>query len=61
MILLVAEMNEFKGDPDLEPQGVVIEANLDKFKGPVATVLVRNGTLKKGSEIILNRVKGKIT
>ena len=60
MILLVAEMNEFKGDPDLEPQGEVIEANLDKFKGPVATVLVRNGTLKKGSEIVLNGVKGKI-
>ncbi len=60
MINLVAEMNELKGDPDLMPSGVVIEANLDKFKGPIATLLIRNGTLKKGMEIILGGVKGKI-
>lgn len=60
MILLVAEVSEIKGDPLAEPQGVVIEANLDKFKGPIATVLVRNGTLKKGMEVLLGGVKGKI-
>lgn len=60
MIQLVTELHELKGDPDLEPSGVVIEANLDKFKGPVATILVRNGTLKKGQQILLGGVKGKI-
>ena len=60
MITLVAEMHELKGDPEAQVSGVVIEANLDKFKGPVATILVRNGTLKKGSEIIVNSIKSKI-
>jgi len=60
MITLVSEMNELKGDPDAKPSGVVIESNLDKFKGPIATILIRNGTLKKGDQIILNGVKGKI-
>jgi translation initiation factor IF-2 len=60
MILLVAEVNEIKGDPASPASGVVIEANIDKFKGPIATVLVRNGTLKKGDQIVLNGVKGKI-
>jgi translation initiation factor IF-2 len=59
-ILLVAEVNEIKGDPSLSPSGVVIEANLDKFKGPIATLLIRNGTLKKGDSIFLGGVKGKI-
>lgn len=59
-IILVAEMNELKGDPQLPPSGVVIEANIDKFKGPVATLLVRNGTLKKGDQIVLGGVKGKV-
>lgn len=60
MILLVAEMHELKGDPDVIPSGVVIEANLDKFKGPIATVLIQNGTLKKGMQVILGGVKSKI-
>lgn len=60
MILLVAEVNEIKGDPNLPAAGVVIEANLDKFKGPIATLLIRNGTLKKGDAIVLNGVLGKI-
>lgn len=59
-ILLVAELNEIKGDPSSSPAGVVIEANLDKFKGPVATLLIRNGTLKKGEQIMVGGVKGKI-
>lgn len=60
MILLVAQIHELKGDPSLPAQGVVIEANLDKFKGPVATLLIRNGTLKKGGEVLIGGVKGKI-
>jgi translation initiation factor IF-2 len=60
MITLVAEMHELKGDPTADPAGVVIEANLDKFKGPIATILVKNGTLKKGGQIELSGVKGKI-
>ena len=57
---LVAELNELKGDPNLPPAGVVIEATLDKFKGAVATILVRNGTLRKGDSIMVGGVKGKI-
>ncbi len=59
-IILVAEINELKGDPNLPASGVVIEANLDKFKGPIATILVRNGTLKKGDQVVLGAVTGKI-
>lgn len=60
MILLVAEVNELKGDPSLPAAGVVIEANMDKFKGPVATLLIRNGTLRRGDQIVLGGIKGKI-
>jgi len=44
MVLLVAEMQELKGDPGASPSGVVVEAQLDKGKGPVATVIVQQGT-----------------
>ncbi len=60
MIVLVAELNEIKGDPSLPASGVVIEANLDKFKGAIATILVRNGTLKKGDRVVLGGVSSKI-
>ncbi len=60
MITLVAEMNELKGDPALPPAGVVIEANLDRFKGPIATILIRNGTLKKGMQIVLGGRMSKV-
>ncbi len=60
IIQLVADVNEFKGDPSLPGQGVVIEANLDKFKGPIATVIVRNGTLKKNQTVILGGISSKI-
>ncbi len=60
IILLVSEMHEFSADPTAVSSGVVIEATLDKFKGPVATILVRNGTLKKGDQVLLDGVKGKI-
>lgn len=60
MILLVAELHELKGDPLQTPSGVVIEAHLDKSKGPVATLLLRDGTLRKGDQIMLGGVRGKI-
>lgn len=60
MILLVAEMEELKADPTVEPTGVVVEAKLDKGKGPVATVLVQEGTLCKGDVLLFSTVFGRI-
>lgn len=60
VILLVAEINELKGDAERVVEGVVIESSLDKSKGPVATILVRDGSLKKGQQIVVGGVKGKI-
>jgi translation initiation factor IF-2 len=60
IIQLVAEVNEFKGDPSLQASGVVVESKLDKFKGPVATVIIRNGTLKKGEAVVIGGIKGKV-
>lgn len=60
ILQLVAEVNDFKGDPSLPATGVVVESKLDKFKGPVATVIVQNGTLKKGEAVIIGGVKGKL-
>ncbi len=58
-VLLEAEMQELKADPNAEPEGVVIEARLDKGKGPVATVIVKNGTLKAGDIVLFNSTWGK--
>ena len=60
MVILVAEMQELKADPDAMPEGTVIEANLDKGKGPVATVIVQNGTLHRGNIIHTETAWGKI-
>lgn len=60
IIQLIAEVNELKGDPDLPATGVVVESKLDKFKGPVATVIVQNGTLRKGEAVIIAGIKGKV-
>lgn len=60
IILLVAELHELKGNPGLPAAGVVIESSLDKFKGPIATLLIRNGTLKKGDQISVGEIKSKI-
>jgi translation initiation factor IF-2 len=60
MVLLVAEMQELKGDPTASPEGVVIEAQLDKGKGPVATVIVQKGTLKRGDVVLFGSAWGKI-
>jgi len=60
MLLLVAEMRELKADPTAAPSGVVIEAELDKGKGPVATVIVQNGTLRRGDVVLFDTTWGKI-
>ena len=60
MLLLVADMQELKADPTAAPSGVVIEAELDKGKGPVATVIVQNGTLRRGDVVIFDTAWGKI-
>ena len=52
-ILLVADMQDLKANPNASASGVVIEANLDKGKGPVATLLVQNGTLKVGNCVVV--------
>lgn len=60
MILLVAEMQELKANPDRPAKGIIIEAKLDKGKGPVATVLVQKGTLRVGDSIIAGLAYGKV-
>ena len=59
-ILLVADMQELKAVKDCPGRGVIIEANLDKGKGPVATMLVQNGVLKVGDSIVVGTVGGKV-
>lgn len=59
-ILLLAEMAELKANPKAAASGVVIEANLDKGKGPVATLLVQNGTLRIGNCIVVGNVGGRV-
>lgn len=60
MLLIVADIQELKADPTVTPEGVVIEARLDKGKGPVATVLVQQGTLRRGEIIQTDTAWGKI-
>ena len=60
MVLLVSEMEEFKANPDKKARGTIIEAELDKGRGPVATVLVQDGTLKVGDPIIAGSAYGRI-
>ena len=60
MILLVAEVQELKANPNREARGVIIEARLDKGRGPVASVLVQNGTLRIGDFIIAGTACGKV-
>ena len=59
-ILLVAEMMELKANPDRRAKGVVIEARLDKGRGPVATLLVQNGTLHTGDIIVAGTSVGRV-
>ena len=60
MVLLVAEVKELKANPNRDARGVIIEAQLDKGRGPVATVLVQNGTLRIGDSIIAGTTFGKV-
>lgn len=60
MVILVAEMKELKANPDRRAKGTVIEAQLDKGRGPVATVLVQNGTLKTGDIVVAGTAEGRV-
>ena len=60
MILLVAEMQDLKANPDIPAHGTIIEAQLDKGRGPVATVLIEKGTLRIGDTIIAGTSYGKV-
>ena len=60
MILLVADLQELRASPQLPATGTVLEARLDKGRGPVATVLVQDGTLRSGAPFICGSVYGKV-
>ncbi|HWG59787.1 MAG TPA: translation initiation factor IF-2 [Candidatus Acidoferrales bacterium] len=60
MILLVGDLRELRADPDAPASGVVLESRVDKGRGPVATVLVQNGTLHVGDVFIVGAVYGKV-
>jgi len=60
MILLVAEVNDYKANPNKRARGTVLEAELDKGKGPVARVLVQHGTLKVGDALVAGDVFGRV-
>ena len=60
MVLLTAEVKELKANPNRKAKGTVIEAKLDKGRGPVATVLVQNGTLKQGDIIVTGTAVGRV-
>jgi translation initiation factor IF-2 len=59
-INLVAEISELKANPNRPAQAVVIEAELDSSRGPIATVLVKNGTLRQGDAILVGETSGKV-
>jgi translation initiation factor IF-2 len=60
MILLVAEMLELKANPNKPATGIVVEAKLEKGRGPVATVLIQDGTLQIGAPVICGTISGKV-
>ncbi len=59
-VLLVADVKELKANPNRRAKGIIIEAKLDKGRGPVATVLVQNGTLKSGDIVIAGTAVGRV-
>jgi len=59
-ILLVAEMKELRANPNRSAKGIVIEARLDKGRGPIATLLVQNGTLKTGDVLVAGSAVGRV-
>ena len=60
MILLVADVQQLRANPDRLARGVIIEAKLDKARGPLATVLVQNGTLRVGDNIVAGTASGRV-
>jgi translation initiation factor IF-2 len=60
MLLLVAELGELQANPDRAAKGTVIEANLDRARGPIATLLVQNGTLRLGDAIVAGSIFGRV-
>ncbi|AZO95540.1 translation initiation factor IF-2 [Halocella sp. SP3-1] len=60
MVLLVAEMEEIKANPNRYAEGIVIESELDKGRGPVATLLVKNGTMRIGDALLAGPVSGRV-
>ena len=60
MVLLVADMKEIKANPNKQAKGTVIEARLDKTKGPIASILVQRGTLDEGDTIVVGKSIGRI-
>lgn len=60
LILVMSDVTEFKADPDMPASGVVIESHMDHGKGPVATILVKNGTLRVGDSVAVGETYGKI-
>ncbi|HNR96950.1 MAG TPA: translation initiation factor IF-2, partial [Anaerolineae bacterium] len=60
MILLVAEMADLRADPDAAASGTVVESRMDKAKGPLATLLVQEGTLKTGDYLVIGDMVGKV-
>lgn len=59
-VLAVAELEELKADPTRPATGVVVEARLDKSKGPTATILINNGTLKIGDHVVVGTTAGRV-
>ncbi|MEG0571284.1 MAG: translation initiation factor IF-2, partial [Oscillospiraceae bacterium] len=60
MVILVAEMQDLKANPNRQAKGTVVEARLDKGRGPIATLLVQNGTLKTGDILIAGATVGRV-
>ncbi len=60
MVLLVAEVNDYRANPSRKARGTIVEAELDKGRGPVATVLVQSGTLKVGDPIVAGSAYGRV-
>ncbi len=59
-ILVVAEVADLKANPDRQANGVVVEAKLDRSRGPVATVLVKGGTLELGDHVVVGTIRGRV-
>ncbi len=60
MVILVADMKELKANPDRAAKGTVVEARLDKGRGPIATILVQNGTLRTGDIVVAGTAVGRV-